>query len=137
MRSRTVTATRERFDRLAAARLSWELFAEEGLEALRDVGYDAAVIAPIDATTGMVTGSVKRELPDDSYPWFARYEYLVAETPDTFPAIARRENPVSVLEVQTGGDPRRNPRFDEFLAPRLSIAHEVRVAASDAAGLVG
>ncbi len=137
MRSTAATATRDRLDRLAHAHLPWDTFAEEVLDTLgRGVGFDAAVIAPMDRDTGLISGSVKRELPDDSYPDFARYEY-VAPAPGTFAELARRADPVALLSEETHGDPRRNPRFDEFLAPRLSIAHEIRVAAVDGERLVG
>ncbi|WP_294181708.1 helix-turn-helix transcriptional regulator [uncultured Schumannella sp.] len=137
MRSATASRTRERIDRLAGARLPWDAFAEEALEIFaRGVGFDAAVMAPMDRDTGLITGSIKRELPDDSYPHFARYEY-VAPTPDAFAALAQRGNPVARLRDETDGDPHRNARFDEFLAPRLAIAHEIRVAAVEGEHLLG
>ena len=136
MRSAAVTATRERLERLAAARLPWDQFAEEALELVgHGIGYDAGVVAPMDQT-GLVTGSIKRGLPDDSYPRFARYEY-VTPGPDTFTVLARRPNPVAITADENDGDPRRNPRYDEFLAPDLSIKHEVRAAAVVDGTLVG
>ena len=128
---------RERLELLAGARSGWEHFAEETLELVgRGLGFDAAVIAPMDPETGLISGSVKRDLPDDSYPAFARYEY-VTPAPGNFAELGRRSDPVAVLREETAGDPRRNARFDEFLAPQLGIAHEVRVAGTADGRLVG
>ncbi len=135
MRSATTTRIRERVDRVSLARLPWDGFADELLEIItRQLGADAAVASPMDPS-GLITGSIKRELPDDSYPSFARYEY-VDPAPGTFRELARTGTRIAMLSASEG-DPAANPRFGDFLSPVLGIAHELRLPAIAGGRLVG
>lgn len=123
--------TYERITRLADAALPWEELAEEVLEVLaRALPFDAATVAPFDPTTGLITGSVKRDVPADSYARFAHFEY-VAPDAHAFSRLARRRRPIGVLVDDLGGDPARAERYRDFYLPDLAIGHELRIAARE------
>lgn len=115
--------------RLSTAGLPWEEFAAESLELIATaVPYEAAVMAPFDPHTGLITGSVARDIPTDSYARFAYYEYTAPDA-HSFSQLALRDRPVGVLVDDLHGDPNRAERYRDFYVPTLSLGHEVRVAA--------
>lgn len=124
-----VDLVRDAIVRLSTAGLPWDEFAEETLELLaKAVPYEAATMAPFDPQTGLITGSVKRAIPSDSYARFAHFEYTAPDE-HSFSRLAVRERPVGVLVDDLGGDPNRAERYRDFYVPTLSLGHEVRVAA--------
>lgn len=115
--------------RLSTAGLPWDEFAEETLELIaRAIPYEAATMAPFDPQTGLITGSVKRAIPSDSYARFAHFEYTAPDD-HSFSRLALRDRPIGVLVDDLGGDPNRAERYRDFYLPTLSLGHEVRVAA--------
>lgn len=120
---------RDAIERLSVADLSWEDFAEETLEVLaRAVPFDAATMAPFDPQTGLITGSVKRMLPSDSFARFAHFEYTAPDD-HSYSRLMKRARPIAVLVDDLGGDPARAERYRDFYLPSLSLGHEVRVGA--------
>lgn len=135
----TLAASRARdaIERLSVAGLSWEEFAEETLDVLaRAVPFDAATVAPFDPESGLITGSVKRAMPSDSYARFAHYEYTAPDD-HSFSRIVQRARPIGVLVDDLGGDPARAERYRDFYLPSLSLGHEVRVGARARGALWG
>jgi DNA-binding CsgD family transcriptional regulator len=129
MSSLTASRARDAIERLSVADLTWEEFAEETLEVLaRAVPFEAATMAPFDSQTGLITGSVKRAMPSDSYARFAHFEYTAPDA-HSFAQLAKRARPVGVLVDDLDGDPARAERYREFYLPSLSLGHEVRVGA--------
>lgn len=128
---------RDAVERLSVADLSWEEFAEETLEVLaKAVPFEAATMAPFDPQTGLITGSVKRAMPSDSYARFAYYEYTAPDE-HSFSSLVKRPRPIGVLVDDLGGDPARAERYREFYLPSLSLGHEVRVGARSRGALWG
>lgn len=114
---------------LARSGLGWRAFAEEATELLgAAVPFDAACIGPVDPDTGLLTGSVKRNLGDEMDAEFLRHEYVTDEV-NLFLSLARREHPVGILAEDTGGDPRRSSRHREVFVPHWALDHEMRAAA--------
>ncbi len=114
---------------LARSGLGWRAFAVEATELLgAAVPFDAACIGPVDPDTGLLTGSVKRNLGDEMDAEFLRHEYVTDEV-NLFLALARREHPVGILAEDTGGDPRRSSRHREVFVPHWALDHEMRAAA--------
>ncbi len=114
---------------LARSGLEWHAFAEEATELLgAAVPFDAACIGPVDPDTGLLTGSVKRNLGDEMDAEFLRHEYVTDEV-NLFLALARRERPVGILADDTGGDPRRSSRHRDVFVPHWALDHEIRAAA--------
>lgn len=119
----------DRVVRLSTAGLPWEDFAADSLELIKTaVPYEAAVMAPFDPQTGLITGSVTRDIPTDSYARFAYFEYTAPDA-HSFSQLALRTRPVGVLVDDLHGDPNRAERYRDFYVPTLSLGHEVRVAA--------
>ena len=103
-------------------------FAEGALELLqRAVPFESACLAFTDPATGLLTGTVKIQIPDARDAEFARFEY---ETDDInkFSEIAGRDIPVGVLALDTEGRPERSLRFREFLVPHFDQGNELRAA---------
>ncbi|NHT18620.1 helix-turn-helix transcriptional regulator [Cellulomonas sp. IC4_254] len=116
-------------DALARQGLEWHAFVEGATELLGTaVPYDAACIGPIDPDTGLLTGSVKRNLGDEMDAEFLRHEYVTDEV-NLFLALARRERPVGILADDTGGDPRRSSRHRDVFVPHWALDHEMRAIA--------
>lgn len=114
---------------LARSGLGWRAFAEEASELLgAAVPFDAACLGPVDPDTGLLTGSVKRNLGDEMDAEFLRHEYVTDEV-NLFLALARRERPVGILADDTGGDPRRSSRHRDVFVPHWALDHEMRAAA--------
>lgn len=114
---------------LARSGLEWHAFVEDAVELLRAaVPYDAACLGPVDPDTGLLTGSVKRNLGDEMDAEFLRHEYVTDEV-NLFSALARRERPVGILADDTGGDPQRSSRHRDVFVPHWALDHEVRAAA--------
>ncbi|TKR27205.1 LuxR family transcriptional regulator [Cellulomonas hominis] len=116
-------------DSLARSGLEWHAFVEGAVELLAAaVPYDAACIGPVDPDTGLLTGSVKRNLGDEMDTEFLRHEYVTDEV-NLFSALARRERPVGILADDTGGDPARSSRHRDVFVPHWALDHEMRAAA--------
>jgi len=113
---------------LARAGLDWRAFVEAATDLLAAaVPHDAACIGPVDPDTGLLTGSVKRNLGDELDAEFLRHEYVTDEV-NLFLALARREHPVGILAEDTGGDPRLSSRHRDMFVPHWSLDHEMRAS---------
>jgi DNA-binding CsgD family transcriptional regulator len=120
---------RRGLDSLARSGLEWHAFVAGAVELLAAaVPYDAACIGPVDPDTGLLTGSVKRNLGDEMDAEFLRHEYVTDEV-NLFSALARRERPVGILADDTGGDPERSSRHRDVFVPHWALDHEMRAAA--------
>lgn len=129
MSSMVASRARDAIERLSVADLSWEDFAEETLDVLsRAVPFDAATMAPFDPQSGLITGSVKRALPSDSFARFAHFEYTAPDD-HSYSRLVKRPRPIGVLVEDLGGDPARAERYRDFYLPSLALGHEVRVGA--------
>lgn len=137
MQNLAASRARDAIERLSVADLSWEDFAEETLDVLaKAVPFEASTMAPFDPQTGLITGSVKRAMPSDSYARFAYYEYTAPDE-HSFSRLVKRARPIGVLVDDLGGDPARAERYREFYLPSLSLGHEVRVGARARGALWG
>ncbi|WP_255595709.1 helix-turn-helix transcriptional regulator [Cellulomonas sp. C5510] len=116
-------------DGLARAGLDWRAFARGAIDLLgAAIPHDAACIGPVDPDTGLLTGSVKRNIGDDRDAEFLEHEY-VTDHVNLFRSLARQANPVGILADDTGGDPRSSSRHREMFVPHWSLDHEMRASA--------
>jgi DNA-binding CsgD family transcriptional regulator len=119
----------EGLDALARAGLGWQDFVRGAIDLLgAAIPNDAACVGPVDPGTGLLTGSVKRNLGDEKDAEFLEHEYVTDDV-NLFRTLARRENPVGILADDTGGDPRRSTRHREMFVPHWALDHEMRAAA--------
>jgi hypothetical protein len=115
-------------DALARSGLDWREFVRGAFDLLATaVPHDAACIGPVDPETGLLTGSVKRNLGDELDAEFLRHEYVTDEV-NLFRSLTRRQQPVGILADDTGGDPRRSSRHREMFVPHWSLDHEMRAS---------
>lgn len=91
------------------------------------VPFDAVCLATTDPGTGLLTGTYKIDLADARDREFAHFEYEVDDV-NLFADIARRDSPVGILALDTGGRPQASARWREFLVPHFGYAHELRAA---------
>jgi DNA-binding CsgD family transcriptional regulator len=116
-------------DSLSRSGLGWREFVREAIELLGTViPNDAACIGPVDPGTGLLTGSVKRNIGDERDAEFLEHEYVTDDV-NLFRTLARRQNPVGILVDDTDGDPRRSSRHREMFVPHWSLDHEMRASA--------
>jgi DNA-binding CsgD family transcriptional regulator len=114
---------------LSRAGLEWREFVREAIELLGTaIPNDAACIGPVDPGTGLLTGSVKRNIGDERDAEFLEHEYVTDDV-NLFRTLARRENPVGILADDTDGDPRRSSRHRDMFVPHWSLDHEMRASA--------
>lgn len=112
---------------LARAGLPWTEFGEQALTVLtKAVPFDSACFGTIDPATALVTGSIKTGLPEPCEAEFMHHEY-VEDDISLFADLAKREVGVSILDEETGGDPRRSSRFRDLFEPRFGLGHELRL----------
>jgi DNA-binding CsgD family transcriptional regulator len=115
-------------DALARSGLDWREFVRGAFDLLGSaVPHDAACIGPVDPETGLLTGSVKRNLGDELDAEFLQHEYVTDEV-NLFRSLARRAQPVGILADDTGGDPRRSSRHRDIFVPHWSLDHEMRAS---------
>lgn len=113
---------------LARAGLDWRAFVEAATDLLAAaVPHDAACIGPVDPDTGLLTGSVKRNLGDELDAEFLQHEYVTDEV-NLFRTLSRRPHPVGILAEDTGGDPRLSSRHRDMFVPHWSLDHEMRAS---------
>jgi DNA-binding CsgD family transcriptional regulator len=116
-------------DALARSGLDWRGFVTGAIDLLAGaVPHDAACIGPVDPDSGLITGSVKRNIGDELDAEFLEHEYVTDDV-NLFRTLALREVPVGILADATGGDPRRSSRHRDMFVPHWSLDHELRASA--------
>lgn len=116
-------------DALARSGLEWHDFVRGAIDLLgAAVPHDAACVSPVDPDTGLLTGSVKRNIGDDHDAEFLEHEYVTDDV-NLFRSLARRDHPVGILVEDTHGDPRRSSRHRDMFVPHWSLDHEMRASA--------
>lgn len=114
---------------LARAGLGWREFVRGSIDLLGTaIPNDAACLGPLDPSTGLLTGSVKRNIGDELDAEFLEHEYVTDDV-NLFRTLARRPHPVGILADDTGGDPGRSSRHREMFVPHWSLDHELRASA--------
>jgi DNA-binding CsgD family transcriptional regulator len=124
---------------VATAGLSRDDFSREVIDIIgRAVPYDSMCFATTDPATGLLTGTVKKQLDEDdllNYA-FAVHEYSSADV-NQFLDLAGRPSGVGVLSDDTGGDSRRSGRFRDLVLPAFDAEHEVRAVARSGGAMWG
>lgn len=121
-------AARTELAGLARAGMDVESFCRASCAVVdRVIPSEYGCLATTDPTSGLITGTVKSDPGDSRDAEFAHHEY-VSEDLNQFSEIARRVDPVGVLELDTAGRPELSARYREFLLPLFSHRHELRVA---------
>jgi DNA-binding CsgD family transcriptional regulator len=120
--------TRQQLASLAASGLDQQTFASTAIPLLQQaVPFDASCTAGLDPATHLVTATVKLAIDHDHDLEWAQYEYGTEDVAK-FVDLARRADPVTTVEIETGGDVARSSRLAEFLRPNYRFAHELRAA---------
>jgi DNA-binding CsgD family transcriptional regulator len=119
---------RRQLEDVGSAGMDLADYAAEVLAAVgRAVPFDSVCLATADPGTQLLTRTVKVELPDARDGEFAHFEYEVDDV-NLYEDIARRPDPVGVLDLDTGGHPEVSARWRDFLMPHFDIQHEMRAA---------
>ena len=120
--------TRQQLASLAASGLDQRTFASTAIPLLQKaVPFDASCTAGLDPATLLVTDTFKLAIDDDHDQEWAQYEYQIDDVAK-FVDLARRKDPVTTVEIETGGDVSRSLRHSEFLRPNFRFGHELRAA---------
>jgi DNA-binding CsgD family transcriptional regulator len=121
--------TRAQLAGLAGSGLDVGTFVGTAVDLLhRSLPMSAACLATADPATELVTGTVKwGGLDNDHDEQWAFHEY---EQPDLYDVrdVVHMPGQVTSLNLRTGGDPRRSPRYAEFFEPVYGFGDELRVA---------
>jgi DNA-binding CsgD family transcriptional regulator len=91
------------------------------------VPFDFACLATTDPATGVITWASKTRSLGVGDEEFAALEYGPPDV-NGFAEIARRDPPVGVLSIDTGGAPDTCRRHRDCMSPRFGFTDELRVA---------
>jgi len=118
--------TRQQLASLAASGLDQHTFASTAIPLLQKaVPFDASCTAGLDPATLLVTDTFKLAIDQDHDMEWAHFEYEIEDVAK-FTELARRPDPVTTVEIETGGDIARSLRHTDFLRPEYRFGHELR-----------